>query len=86
MGKENNKLTEIKPENTERPKPDPKLVSYTEKKLTPENIEERLNKSFKWFHSIFNVYVGQGDVDGGFAWFDEKIYCEFIFTSARVKL
>ena len=41
MGKENNKLTEIKPENTERPKPDPKLVSYTERKLTPENIEER---------------------------------------------
>ena len=34
----------------------------------------------------FNIYICQGDIDGRGAWLDEKIYCEFIFTSSRVKL
>lgn len=43
MGKDDNKPQNVKPE-TDKPKPDPALISHIEKGYTPENIEKREKK------------------------------------------
>lgn len=43
MGKDNNKPQNVKP-GTDKPKPDPALISYIEKGYTPENKEKRVKK------------------------------------------
>ena len=44
MGKDNNKPQDIKPQTdkqTDKPKPDPALISHIEKGYTPEKLEKR---------------------------------------------
>lgn len=44
MGKDNDKPQDVKPPTTDKPIPDPKLISYIEKGYTPEGLEKREKK------------------------------------------